>query len=411
MDKGGGISLSARLGSNQSDIHTQNRALILKMIATEPHISRIDIARRTGLTKTTASKIVSDLMAEGMICESKHSSTENSLGRKPIYLGISPNSPCVCGLLVKRNLCSAILADFSGNILIREEYPYSHRITADDLFGILFALYERICKANTRRIISIGIAAIGPLDTVQQRLAKPPNFYGISDLPLASIFQERTGLPTYLINDANAGALAEKVYGGGRDQENFVYLHIMNGIGAGYVLHNQIYSGDTGQSGEIGHTSINFAGPVCDCGNLGCLEMYANLDAINRKVKHLQGVLGLRSVLDIRASKYTWREIIDAATQKDAYALSALDEFCMYISHALANAVNLLDIGHIVVGYDSGSQEDTLATILARNLTPRVLMAKSHQVTVTKSVFGGDAPLIGSIALVTNKYFTNELPI
>lgn len=401
--------MSELLGSNQSDLHLQNQALVLRMLATERPISRADISRRTGLTKTTASKIVSDLMDRDIICETKAETSGGAPGRKPIHLGISPKSPCVCGLLIKRNLCSAILADLAGTILVREDYAYTHRVDAEGLVDILFRLYDNVRRQSTRRVFAIGIAAIGPLDPADRRLGHPPNFHGISGVPLVDLFTDKTGLPAYIISDASAGALAEKIYGGARRQENFIYLHIMNGIGAGYVLHHQIYRGDTGQSGEIGHTSINFAGPVCNCGNPGCLEMYANLDAINRKLKHLQGVVNLHSVLDPDLPRYTWRQIIDAAAEADACALSALDEFCAYVSHALTNAVNLLDISHIVVGYDAAPPEDTLAAILAKNLAPRVTMGRSRRVTVVKSVFGSDAPLIGSVALVTSRLFDGEM--
>ncbi|MDL2293531.1 ROK family protein [Ruminococcaceae bacterium OttesenSCG-928-D13] len=403
--------MTAKLGANQSDIHVRNRALVLQIVATEREISRVDLARRTGLTKTTASKIVSELIAEDILCETEVAAPESGPGRKPIFLGISSGSPCVCGLLIKRNLCTAILADYSGRVLTREDYAYTHSIDADALVQILFNLYEKVCAAVSRPVLAIGIAAIGPLDAAARRLGAPPNFFGISNLPLGDIFAEKTGLPVWLISDASAGALAEKVYGGARARENFIYLHIMNGIGAGYVLHNQAYGGDSGQGGEIGHTSINYAGPVCDCGNPGCLEMYANIDAINRKVKRMQQALGLSSTLDPCEPRYGWRQIITAAAKGDICALAALDEFCMYISHALANAVNLLDIGHIIVGYDSEQGEDILVDLLAKNLAPRVLTGDARQMTVERSAFGGDAPLIGAVAQVTNRLFAGRLPI
>lgn len=396
-------------GSNLNDVRIQNRALVLRMIATEGPASRVDIARMTGLTKTTASKIVSDLMAENIIYETQLEAPEGGLGRKPIYLDISPRSPCVCGLLVKRHICTGILADYKGAIIAREDYPYDDLSGADELVDILLELYRKVSAANSRPVTAIGIAAIGPVDAAEQKLANPPNFYGIANLELPAIISEKTGVPASIINDANAGALAEKVYGRSKIVDNFIYLHIMNGIGAGFILQNKIYNGDLGQSGEIGHTSINFAGPVCDCGNTGCLEMYANIDNINAKIRHMRGIYPNRSLLPDTKPYYQWQEVISAASEGDYYAISALDDFCEYLSHALANAINLLDINTIIVGYESRPEQKDLETILSKKLNSRVLTAPYREIAVRKSVFGGDAPLIGSIALVTNKFFSGQI--
>ena len=395
-------------GSNLSDIRSQNRALILKLVATENFVSRVDLARMTGLTKTTASKIVSELMAENIICETQIDMPTSSLGRKPIYLDISPLSPCVCGMLIKRGLCSVVLSDYKGSILCRRDYEYTHSVSADELIDILLDLYKKLAVLQDRKILAVGISAIGPVDTAKQELANPPNFNDISNLPLPEIISKATGLPAFIINDANAGALAEKVYGRGKKLEDFIYLHIASGIGAGYILKNQIYSGSVGKSGEIGHTSINFAGPVCDCGNIGCLETYANLNNINAKIRHMRKVFPSRSVLAEKALPYTWKEIISAAESADFFAISALDEFCDYVSYALANTINLLDVNHVIVGYDSSPTQTTIETILSEKLNSHVLAAKYRSIVVEKSFFCGDAPLIGSVAMITNQLFNGE---
>lgn len=164
-----------------------------------------------------------------------------------------------------------------------------------------------------------------------------------------------------------------------------------------------------GQSGEIGHTSINFAGPVCDCGNTGCLELYANMKNMNNKIQKLKSIYPSSDYLSINKEEYTWKEIVDAPNMLDYYAVSALDEFCEYISYALANTLNLLDINHILVGYDSDSPGNMLENMLSAKLNSRVLVARYRDVKVEKSTFGGNAPLIGSIALITDKIFRGEI--
>ena len=233
----------------------------------------------------------------------------------------------------------------------------------------------------------------------------PPIFYGITDLPLPETISRETGLPSYIINDASAGALAENIYGRTKNREDILYVHIMGGIGVGYILKHQVYDGTSGKSGEIGHTSINFAGPLCDCGNAGCLEVYANIENINAKINDMKEIYNVSSSLPASDKPYTFSEVINAAENSDIYAISALDDFCGYLSQALTNTINLFDIHHIIVGYDSYQSETIIEKILYEKLNSNIASAKHRHISVEKSIYGGSAPLIGSIALVTSKLF------
>jgi len=388
-------------GTNLHDIRLKNRAVILKLVATEAQTSRADISQKTGLTKTTTGNVVADLISENIICETHADNIENGMGRKPISLDISPKSPCLCGMLVTRSKLSVVFTDLKGNILVQKDYEYDHSITAASLVDILLALYNELYVSFARRLIAIGIASVGPVDIVKQEIASPPDFYGIYDLPLPELISKKTGIPAYIIHDASAGALAEKVYGMARELHDFIYVQMNEGIGAGFILNGQNYSGTFGKSGEIGHTSINFAGPPCHCGNIGCLELYANVDAMNAKINHSKKLFASSAKLPDRCAPYTWSEIVTAAEASNFLAMAALDEFCAYVSRALANTISLFDINHVIVGYDSPPQETIVIKMLAENL--QSIMNKS--ITVEKSCFGNNAPIVGAVALIANQLF------
>lgn len=401
--------MSNLTGLNPHDVRSRNRSIILELIAVQKQVSRAVISQKTGLTKTTVGNVVSDLIQEKIIHETEVDMNENSMGRKPINLEINPLSPCICGMLIKRGLISVVFADYGGAILKQRDYAFAHDMNAERLVETLLHLFHELKKSWTRDVVAIGIAAVGPIDLIKNELANPSNFYGISNLPLPEIITRSTGLPAYLIHDANAGALAEKVYGAGRECQNFIYIQIFEGIGAGYVLNNHIYNGVSGKSGEIGHTSINFSGPVCFCGNVGCLEVYANIKNINAKIRKMRTVYPTHSSLPHQVDSYKWLQVLEAAQSSDLYAISALDEFCEYLSYALANTITLFDIQHIIIGYDAPSNETIITNILANKLNSYVQIASNRKVTVEKSVFGGNAPLIGTVALITNKFFNGEL--
>ncbi len=399
-------------GTNLTNVKEKNRALALRLISTGQSVSRANLARSMHLTKTTLGNIVSDLIASDIIKEYTYSSSEadSSLGRKPIILDLSPNSPLIMGMLIKRNLLSGILADLKGRIIDQKDFKYDS-MDKDTLIETLVQLFEQLRKGQSRKIIAIGISSIGPVDTKAQKLTTPVNFWGIQNLPLPEIIRERTGLPAYIIHDSSAGALAEKIYVSHTYSDNLLYLHIMNGVGAGYIFQGNIYDGDFGQSGELGHTSINFAGPSCNCGNRGCLELYANIENMNRHIQELRMIYKGPTLLSGERDFYSWSDIITAASAMDFLAMAALDEFCGYLAYAVRNAIHLLDVSHIIVGYDSPVETTVVEDTLTTKLNSGPQSNTGHIIEIVKSSFGGQAPLIGSIAVVTDKIFNGELNI
>lgn len=400
-------------GTNLTNVKEKNRALALRLISTGQSVSRAHLARSMHLTKTTLGNIVSDLIAGDIIREYASSSaeTDSSLGRKPIILDLSPNSPVIMGMLIKRNLFSAILADLKGRIIVQKDFEYDS-MDEDILIQNLLRMYEDLRKGQKRRIVAIGISALGPVDTQIQQMTTPTNFWGIHHLSLPAIIQKHTGLPAYIIHDSSAGALAEKIYGSQTAfLDNLLYLHIMNGIGAGYIFQGNIYAGDFGQGGELGHTSINFAGPPCSCGNRGCLELYANIENMNHRIRELRNIYKGPTLMSKNQEFYSWSDIITAASAMDFLAMAALDEFCGYLAYAVRNAIHLLDISHIIVGYDSPVETTVVEDTLATKLNSGPSANTGHMIQITKSSFGGQAPLIGSIAVVADKIFSGELNI
>lgn len=146
---------------------------------------------------------------------------------------------------------------------------FSPHMTRDEFIQIPIAQYEKLFSRARRPLIGCGISCVGPVDNKSGYILNPPNFYGITNVPIVSILKNVTHLPTFLIHDADSGALVEKLYGRGIPYDNLIYIHIAYGIGAGFILNGKLFSGFSGRSGEIGHTSINFHGPVCSCGKRG----------------------------------------------------------------------------------------------------------------------------------------------
>lgn len=397
-------------GYNFSSIGARNRRLVLKMIAIAGPISRTELSAKIGLTKTALGNIVSDLIENNLVreMEGADSCETVSLGRNPILLEISPNSPCIMGILVKRHYLAGIISDLSGRILKSASFHCADAIDSSVLMRQIMDIYQKLAVGMDREISTIGISCIGPIDEIKGRLLNPPDFYGIHDVDICAILQEKTGIPCYIINDANAGALAEKIYGAEKYTQSFIYLHIMNGIGAGYILNSKLYHGEIGQSGEIGHSTINCAGPVCGCGNIGCLELYANIHNMNLKLRETRDVFGVKTSIFPYDRQYDFGEILYGASAGDLCAISALNEFCTYLSFALVNTIKFLNVNDIVVGYD-GEGKCVLEKVLDQCVRQRISFTSDHDLLIRHSSFGGDAPLYGAIALVADMVFEGSI--
>lgn len=393
-------------GSNIQDVKLQNRLLVLKHIAYSSGIMRSEIAQKTNLSKMTVGNIVSELVSANLIAESEVGQSSTSTGRKPSFYTLSPTSPCICGMLIKRKLLQIILSDIGGNIFFQRDCRYTTLNSAQDLLDILEGLFHDCVAATNRRIAAIGIACVGPLDSSRGYILNPPYFHGIENYPIADKIHEITGLPTYLVNDATAGALSEMMFGKGMGIPNFAYLHIMNGIGMGLVLNRQLYDGNFGQSGEIGHTSINFNGPQCVCGNRGCLDLYASTDAMRGRIRELARFYPASPLAAI--PNPDWRQIVTGGNQRDPLALVVLEEFCSYIAYSLTNTINLLNLSSIIVGYSSNEEGTIVEDLISHKLNALVMSAKNEPISVEHSQFRGDAPLIGSVALVADKIFSQQ---
>lgn len=402
--------MSINTGSNFKDIKLQNRCLVLKLIATVPLISRNSIAQTTDLSKMTMSNIISELVSLGMVKETKCYGEANSsvAGRKPSMLDIADTSPCVCGIFIGRKFCTVTIADLKARILHKRIANYPATLDAKGLLEIVFSNFDSLKATCNRPILGVGISAIGPLNAANGILLKPPNFFGIENLPIAALIREHTGCPVALMNDASSGALAEKLYGYGKEESNFLTILLSDGVGAGMIVDDQLFDGNIGLGGEIGHTSINFSGPRCDCGNRGCLETYANVQNVVLKAKELLA-LNKNSVLSNR-EHVDWLSIVNAADDGDGLAISVLDGFCDYVSYALVNYLNLLDSHTVFLGYECEREEGVIEKLLEAKVNSRLLASEFRSVRVQKSKFYADSPTIGSIAVITSQIFSGHIP-
>jgi predicted NBD/HSP70 family sugar kinase len=391
--------MKERHGINNTHIKNRNRGIVLQYIARDERLSRIDIAKRIGLTKMAVTNIVGELIGDGYVTE-RDIAENAAVGRNPVILDVADSAPYAIGLYLSRTHVSVMAATIKLQPLYQEELPLEKE-TGDSLMEKLYCLTERALahqKINTPRSapLGIGVAAIGPLDASAGVILKPTNFFGIQNLNVVCLLQSRFGLPVFLENDMNAAALAEKLYGFGKPYANFIYMGIANGIGSGIVSDGKLYQGTSGFVGEIGHMSIKYDGDLCDCGNRGCLELYANSPVILHRLREITGDPTL-----------TPRDFEELSKRGDCGAV--LEETADSLTTALVNMVNILDPECVIIGHEGVYLPDRYLNRMEEQVQARILSGGYKSIPVIRSSFGGKAPLSGSVCCVLQKLFEGHI--
>lgn len=383
-------------GINSTDVKERNRGLLLRLLCCEGAASRIEMSRKSGLSKMAITNIISQLIADGWIRET-HLTETSRAGRNPMGLALSEEAPCVLGVYISREGATAVLADACCTLLSRNAVAFheeSKETFWEKIHGVVLAAYQH---AGKRVVLGIGIAAIGPLDCEKGILLNPRNFYGISNMPIGSMLSEAFGLPVVLNNDMNAAALAEALFSPQHTRE-FLYVGISHGVGAGIISDGRLYQNTGGLAGEIGHVGVDENGPLCSCGRHGCLELYVSMPAIRQQAAEIMK-MDLQELTPARLS----RVLLMPA------CMPVIRQVERHLEYVLTGAVNLLNPEAIIIGHEGVYLPDVLLARLEQGLNRGILASGYRHIAVRRAAFGKDAPLAGSVCCVLEKVFCGHL--
>jgi glucokinase-like ROK family protein len=249
---------------------------------------------------------------------------------------------------------------------------------------------------------AIGLGVPGPVITEAGMVIAPPIMPGWDRYPIRASLEKMWGCPVTLNNDAELGALGEWAYGAGRGEKNIAYIKVGSGIGAGLILNQQIYGGTTGAAGEIGHLTIDENGPLCSCGNHGCLEAFAGGHAIARQGQLLVES-GKRTLLsNTPIEKITALEVAEAARRGDLHAQEILRRAGTHIGIAIAGLINLFNPSVVIIGGGVAQVGDVLTVPIRQAVRERAMRASEQSVRITTGMLGRRSLLIGATVQAIN---------
>ncbi len=406
------ISSAPQSGSNLKDIRLLNRAVIFRAIRDAGAISRADLAKQTGLNPATLTHITRELLDRGLIEDA--GSGEARVGRRSSLLRIHSKIGNILAVRLARHNIQGLITDLDLHEKVIHTTSSSFLSNPIDAsMPALLELIEMVIeKSGVDRgtILGIGISAPGPLDADRGILIAPPNFPGWDSFPIRKTIEEKTGFSTILDNDANSAALAEKWFGSGRNLDNFVFILVEDGVGGGVVINGDLYRGQHDVAGEIGHTTIDRNGPICGCGNTGCLELYASPHAVESRVRQAL-MSGQKSLLsrwiDNDMNRISFELVAQAAKQGDAVAREALLEMAQVLGIAAVNVINSFDPQAIILGGKISSVGELILPVIQEYVDKRAISRSEQQLPVLISELGENAPLIGAFSLVLRELFQN----
>jgi predicted NBD/HSP70 family sugar kinase len=379
-----------RTGSLES-LRERNRLRVIDALRTRGAISRADIARQTGLSRSTVSSLVGDLQAAGLVVERVAESAAPASpqgGRPPVLVALDQSAGAVVGLDFGHDSLRVAVADLSYAILAETYAELEVDTAAQDALDTAARLVgELIEEAGVERdrVLAAGMGLPGPIERESGVVHSPilPSWVGLNP---ANEMEERLELPVHLDNDANVGALGESTFGVGRGTHVMAYLRLSAGIGAGLVINGRPFRGARGIAGEIGHVLVDPQGPICRCGNRGCLETFVAGPALCELLRRSHGPL-------------TVRDLLRLAEEGDAGCQRVLADAGRVVGRAVADLCNYLNPDLVVVGGDLSVAGDVLLEPMREAVRRFAIPAAVEDVEIVAGTLGGRAELLGALAL------------
>ena len=380
-------------------MRASNAAELLRTIWSHADgITRPAISRLTGLSRSTVSGIVHELMAAGQVEESHVA--KSSGGRPPVVIRFKDAAFHVVGVEMGASHVTAVLSDLRGRIVasVRTEYdvqgdpPGTLRVLGDFIARCIEAL-----PAGSR-LVGIGIGVPCPVDATLPDHLSERILPAWRDVRLAGWVHRRFGTRVFVENDANLGALAEHRWGVATDVDHFTYIKVATGVGAGHVIGGEIFRGAAGIAGEIGHSAVLVDGRQCRCGLHGCLEAQIGSQSIVDQARERLRAGETSALAD--QPELSLADVVAAARSGDGLALSLIEDAGRYLGIAVANLLNLMNPAKVVVGGRLTAAGDLLLQPLRRTIRDRALWTSIERAEVSLSELGDEQVALGAATLV-----------
>ncbi len=355
---------------NAEYVKQYNRKKILNLLSREP-LSRAELARRTGLTRSAISVIVDELLSSSILIE--HPTISQKRGRSPSPLTLNTECFYAAGIYLNRQSCHIGLLDISGKCHALSSIPLTKEKQTKEVMDAISDAMKLMLQEHPKikaSLLGIGISAPGPLDISNGRILNPPEFDLWHQMPICEELKKSLHYPVYLSDNADSLAIYNMRYNSTIQTSDFMLLLVDSGIGSGIISNGILHRGVNRMSPEIGHISINYNGKKCGCGNRGCLEAYAS-------IPHL--------FADTGSTYLSWEAVMRDVQKKAPAALKLLETEAEYLASGIMSAINLFSLDTIILAGDILCGFDDMQRLLLKKLRSQALLKTASDITITAS--------------------------
>jgi len=385
-------------------------AEVIRALRRREQISRSEITAITGWSKAKTSHEIRSLVEKGYLVEVGEGASQG--GRKPRLLRINDRLGYLVGLDIGATSIDAALTDVGGKVYQRRSEPADVRRPADEFLTRCVEIINEMIAAQASRpeqLLGIGVGVPGPVDFARGVLVAPPLMPDWENFPIREHFQ-RSFPAAYVVvdNDVNIMAIGEQRAGDGVGVDHFIFIKIGTGIGSGIVSNGKIHRGSVGCAGDIGHICVDKAGPICRCGNAGCLEAMAAGPAIAEKA--MQAARSgasplLRQLMEANGGGLRPEDVAVACREGDQAALEIIRASGQMIGDVLASLVNFFNPSHIFIGGGIVNFGNHLLVAIRRAVLRRSLPLATTHLSINFSRMGAEAGVTGAVALAREYLF------
>lgn len=392
-------TMRPRAAIDTTAVREQNSHLTLELVWRERQISRAEISRRTGLSPSTVSLIVTELEQSKLVRELGAGTSRG--GRRPTLLGFCDDAYSLLGVDIGARHVAAVVTDLRGQVSAFAEAPHA---MPDDPHGTLKHVKELAARClheariPKKSLVGVGVAVPSPVHEAQPGFISELFFPAWRGVDVQASLAKAYGVPVFVDNDANMGALAERFWGKGQDAEELIYVKVGAGVGAGLILRGELFRGSNGVSGEIGHIPIDPKGPLCVCGNRGCVTLYVGSDGLRKAAAEQLP----------KSAPHTVAEIERRARLGDAAALAVLDDVGAKLGSVVAGLLNLLNPKVVVLGGEITTLGELFLEPLRRSVKTRALPHVYASAELATSNLGPRAIALGAATMVLQKAFRDH---
>lgn len=389
--------------SNRGRVSSYHQSVVLDLIRrSENGLSRIELVGLTGLSTQTISNLANKLLDDGLIRET--GKIVGRMGKPRTVLQIDPLSRYAVGIHLDPSVITLVLLDLAGAVVARSHIAVHAVADPSQTVRVIASAVDSIIRESAvdiSLVLGVGIAAPGPIDIPGGVVVGPPLLTGWERVGLREQLHVEVGLPVFLDKDSSAAAHGELWTTGANATQNFAFIYLGTGLGAGIVINGEVVRGTSSNVGEIGHFSTGQDGPICSCGRPGCVGLMTMPSHLVEEAVNLGVIDGPVDHSDLQRTGQQFRELARLADEGDQRARVVLADAATRLARAVEDVANLLDLDRVVFGGPSWpSVSASYLPVIRDALANRLAVGAIHPLDLRDSALAEEVAAVGAGCLV-----------